>query len=95
MHYETVEPNHFLTLRKTPFPHVLIEQKLLAMAGGGQQGMDFRRKALTAAGWPHDGLTPFAKYPDKAAAAFNRIARALAGDPDCEQLLAALAAGDA
>lgn len=90
MHYETVEAGHFLTLRKQPFPHVLIEQQLLAMGGGGQGGMDFRRKVLAAAGWPHDGLTPFAKYPDKAAAVFNRIGHALADNPDCAQLLAAL-----
>ncbi|MFC3531555.1 hypothetical protein ACFOLG_05090 [Vogesella facilis] len=91
MHYDTVESGHFLTLRKTPFPHALIEQRLLGMAGGGPAGMAFRNQVLAAAGWPHDGLTPFAKYPDKAAAAFNRIGRALADDPDCAQLLAALA----
>ena len=33
--------------------HVLIEQTLLEMGGGGPEGMAFRKKVLAAAGWPH------------------------------------------
>jgi hypothetical protein len=91
MQFEAVESQHFLTLRRTPFPHVLIEQTLLEMGGGGAEGMVYRKKALAAAGWPHDGLVPFAKYPDQAAIAFNHIRQALLGDPDSEGLLALLA----
>jgi hypothetical protein len=90
MQYEEVVSQHFLTLRRTPFPHVLIEQALLEMGGGGPAGMSYRKKVLAAAGWPHDGLVPFAKYPDQAAGAFNRVRLALASAPDAEALLAAL-----
>lgn len=90
MQYEVIMPNHFLTLRKTPFPHALIEQRLVEMGGGGQAGMDFRKQVLAGAGWGYDGLTPFAKFPDKAADAFNRIREALEADPAPDALLAAL-----
>lgn len=92
MQYEEVVSQHFLTLRRTPFPHVLIEQALLEMGGSGPEGMSYRKKVLAAAGWPHDGLVPFAKYPDQAAAAFNRVRLALASQPDMEGLLALLQA---
>jgi hypothetical protein len=91
MQFEAVESQHFLTLRRTPFPHVLIEQALLEMGGSGPEGMAYRKKVLAAAGWPHDGLVPFAKYPDQAASAFNHIRQAMADDPDGESLLALLA----
>ncbi|MEC5205793.1 hypothetical protein QF022_000749 [Vogesella perlucida] len=90
MLYEIVEATHFITLRRTPFPHVLIEQTLLEMGGGGPEGMAFRKKVLAAAGWPHDGLVPFAKYPDQAAEAFNRVRLALGEGPDADTLLARL-----
>lgn len=90
MSYEIVEAKHFVTLRRTPFPHVLIEQALLEMGGSGPDGMAFRKKALAAAGWPHDGLVPFAKYPEQAAAAFNRVGQALDGGADAASLLAVL-----
>lgn len=91
MLYEIVEAKHFITLRRTPFPHALIEQALLEMGGSGPEGMAFRKKVLAAAGWPHDGLVPFAKYPEQAAEAFNRIRLALGEGPDAEALLLRLA----
>ena len=91
MSYEIVEAKHFVTLRRTPFPHVLIEQALLEMGGSGPDGMAFRKKALAAAGWPHDGLVPFAKYPDQAAEAFNRIRLVLEGGANAANLLQVLA----
>lgn len=91
MSYEIVEAKHFVTLRRTPFPHVLIEQALLEMGGSGPDGMAFRKKALAAAGWPHDGLVPFAKYPDQAAEAFNRIRQVLEGGANAANLLQVLA----
>jgi len=90
MQYEEVASQHFLTLRRTPFPHALIEQALLEMGGGGPAGMRYRKKVLAAAGWPHDGLVPFAKYPEQAASTFNRIRLALVSGPDADGLLALL-----
>ncbi|MFN4237578.1 MAG: hypothetical protein ACK4FZ_10135 [Vogesella sp.] len=92
MLYDIVESRHFVTLSRTPFPHLLIEQALLEMGGGGPEGMGFRKKVLAAAGWPHDGLVPFAKYPDQAAEAFNRIRLALGEGPDAATLLQRLGA---
>jgi len=90
MLYDIVESRHFVTLSRNPYPHVLIEQALLEMGGGGPEGMSFRKKVLAAAGWPHDGLVPFAKYPDQAAEAFNRIRLALGEGPNADALLVRL-----
>lgn len=87
---EEVLPAHFSTLRRTPFPHVLIEQRLLHMGGNGAEGMSFRKQVLAAAGWPHDGLVPFAKYPDQATSTFNRIRLVLREDSAQDSLLQAL-----
>lgn len=87
---EEVLSAHFMTLRRTPFPHVLIEQRLLAMGGSGPDGMSYRKQVLAAAGWGYDGLTPFAKHPDLAAKAFNRIREVLEENSSKDSLLAAL-----
>jgi|GEM_PF-2567913 hypothetical protein len=78
MEFEEVDPTHFSTLRREPFPHVLIEQTLSQMGEGGVRGNNFRKEALNAAGWPFDGLTTFSKHPQQAADAFNRLRRVLA-----------------
>ncbi|GHD70455.1 hypothetical protein ACFSQE_02175 [Vogesella fluminis] len=88
---EAVHPDHFSTLRRTPFPHALIEQQLMQMGGGGVAGSAFRKQVLQAAGWPHDGLVPFAKHPQLASTAFNRIRLALSEHRQPDKLLAALA----
>ncbi|AUH50224.1 hypothetical protein CXB49_05005 [Chromobacterium sp. ATCC 53434] len=90
MHFDEVHSKHFVTLSRTPLPHTLMEQALVAMGGGGNEGMNFRKQALAAAGWQHDGLVPFAKHPDKAAEAFNRLREAFAGANGPEALLQAL-----
>lgn len=90
MELEEIHPTHFTTLRKTPFPHTLIEQKLMELGGNGVDGMAYRKQVLAAAGWPHDGLVTFSKYPDQAATVFNRIRVALKTDPDRDGLLGTL-----
>ncbi|MCD4484237.1 hypothetical protein LQR31_07080 [Chromobacterium vaccinii] len=92
MHFDEIQSKHFVTLSRTPLPHTLIEQALVAMGGGGNDGMNFRKQALAAAGWSHDGLVPFAKHPDKAAEAFNRLREAMAGAESPDALLKALGA---
>ena len=88
---EAVHPDHFSTLRRTPFPHALIEQQLMQMGGGGVAGSSFRKQVLLAAGWPHDGLVPFAKHPQLASTTFNLIRLLLEQHPQPDALLAALA----
>lgn len=88
---EAVHPDHFSTLRRTPFPHALIEQQLMQMGGGGVAGSSFRKQVLLTAGWPHDGLVPFAKHPQLATTTFNRIRLLLDQHPKPDTLLAALA----
>ncbi|POA99441.1 hypothetical protein C2134_06645 [Chromobacterium sinusclupearum] len=90
MHFDEVHSKHFVTLSRTPQPHVLMEQALVAMGGGGNDGMNFRKQALAAAGWSYDGLVPFAKHPDHAAQAFNKLRQAFAKADTPEQLLEAL-----
>ena len=92
MHFDEIHSSHFVTLSRTPLPHTLIEQALVNIGGGGNDGMNFRKQALAAAGWSYDGLVPFAKHPDKAAQAFNRLRAALASYTSAEALMAALEA---
>jgi hypothetical protein len=73
MSFDEVKPEHFNTLSRTPFPHVLIEQALLQVGGGGVDGSKFAKQALTAAGWKHASVVSYGKYADEAAAAFNKI----------------------
>ncbi|QEL56007.1 hypothetical protein [Chromobacterium paludis] len=90
MHFDEVHSKHFITLSRTPHPHTLMEQALVAMGGGGNEGMSFRKQALAAAGWHYDGLVPFAKHPEHAAKAFNKLRKAFDKAATAEELLKAL-----
>ena len=73
MQFDEVKPEHFSTISRDPFPHILIDRALLQISGGDARAAKFRVDALAAAGWAHSGLVPFGRYPDQAAAAFNRL----------------------
>ncbi|MDN3579075.1 hypothetical protein QWZ03_20095 [Chitinimonas viridis] len=90
MQFDPVEAAHFSMLSRNPFPHMLIDQALLQVAGGDVQGSQFRKDALAAAGWRHSSLVPFGKYPDEAASAFNRLREALAVTEEPAAILAKL-----
>ncbi|UTH74605.1 hypothetical protein [Chromobacterium sp. IIBBL 290-4] len=92
MQFDEIHSKHFVTLSRKPLPHTLIEQALVNMGGGGNDGMTFRKQALAAAGWEYDGLVPFAKHPDKAAEAFNRLRQAMASAETADAVLQALGA---
>ena len=89
MVFDEVQAQHFSTLSRNPFPHVLIERALIQLAGDGD-GAKFRNDVMAAAGWKHSNLTPFGKYPDEACAAFNRIRAVLAETEAPEAVLSAL-----
>ncbi|SFZ70239.1 hypothetical protein [Chitinimonas taiwanensis] len=90
MQFDEVQAQHFSSLSRTPFPHVLIERALQQIAGGDANGAQFRKDVLAAAGWPHSGLVTFGKYPDQAAAALNRIRLVLQESEDPATILAKL-----
>ncbi|WP_348946284.1 hypothetical protein ABHF33_07040 [Chitinibacter sp. FCG-7] len=90
MQFNEVLPQHFSTIARDPFPHVLIERALLQMAEGKLDGPKFRNQVMLAAGWKHSNLTSFGKYPEEAAAAFNRLREILLSNETPEQILSAL-----
>jgi hypothetical protein len=77
MQFNEVQAAHFGMISRDPFPHVLIERALLQMGEQTPNGAKFRSDVMAAAGWKHSSLTSFGKYPDDAAAAFNRVRVAL------------------
>ena len=82
MQFNEVQAAHFGMISRDPFPHVLIERTLLQMAEKSPSGAKFRSEVLAAAGWKHSSLISFGKYPDDAAAAFNRVRAALEQSED-------------
>jgi hypothetical protein len=85
--FDEVKEEDFTTIGGAPPPHLKIEQALLQVGGAGKAGADFKAKALKAAGWKYDRMTGYAKNPELAALAFNRIREALAATDDRTQLL--------
>lgn len=67
-------------------PHQNIENALIAMGGGGVVGMKFKNETLKRAGWKGDRLTSYAKKPEDAAKAFNKIRKAMTKTDDSELL---------
>lgn len=90
MQFNEVLPQHFSTISRDPFPHVLMERALLQMAEGHLDGPKFRNQVLHAAGWKHSNLTSFGKYPEEAAAAFNRLRQVLVDHESPSAILEAL-----
>ncbi|MDF0604450.1 hypothetical protein HZU77_002140 [Neisseriaceae bacterium TC5R-5] len=90
MQFDEVRPEHFTTLSRNPFPHILMDRLLLQMAGADADGSQYRKEVLAAAGWKHDGLVTFGKYPNDACDAFNRIREVLAQTEEPSEVLAAL-----
>lgn len=78
MQFDEVIAEHFNIISRTPLPHVLIEQTLMQIGGGGVEGTKFKRKALLVAGWKHPGVVSYGKHPAEASAAFNKLRLILA-----------------
>ncbi|GGY17533.1 hypothetical protein [Paludibacterium paludis] len=93
MQFDEVLPQHFITLSRDPYPHILIDTALLQLAGGGAEASQFRLQVLAAAGWRHHAVTPLAKYPAEASVVYNRIRGVLAVTQDPQAILDELAKG--
>ncbi len=92
MQFDEIQAVHFNTLSRTPFPHVLLEQALLQLGGGGVEGSKFAKQVLTAAGWRHASVVSYGKYPEEAAAAFNKVRAVLETNEDPTALITLLSA---
>ncbi|MBB5017871.1 hypothetical protein HNQ59_001141 [Chitinivorax tropicus] len=93
MEFDEVKPEHFGTISRNPFPHVLIDRALMQIAGGGTAASDFHKRVIAAAGWKHHNLVPFGKHPQEAAQVYNKIRAVLAHcSEDAEAILKALGA---
>ena len=90
MQFDEVQAAHFGMISRDPFPHVLIERALLQMSDRAVSGAKFRSEVLAAAGWKHSSLTSFGKYPEDAAAAFNRVRTVLQQSDDPNAILGLL-----
>lgn len=86
--YPEVNADDFSKITIDRLPHQDIENALIAMGGGGVSGMSFKNDTLKRAGWTGNALTSFAKRPDVAAEAFNKVRAAFAKTDDPELLWA-------
>lgn len=92
MQFEEVLPEHFRTISRTPFPHILIDRALMQLGGNGPTAAHFHMQVLAAAGWKHHSMIPFGQYPQEAADAYNRIRQVLNSTEDPKNILQELAA---
>ena len=82
--FNVVEPEDFMKIGGDKPSHLLIEEALIKMGGGGTAGGDFKKEILKMAGWTGGPLTTYASRSQIAAEAFNRIRELLssAATPD-------------
>ncbi len=67
--------------------HVKIEQLLTNIGGGGTAGTNYKNLAMKAAGYKYDPIIGYAKHPDAAAAAFNKIRSVITETQEKDTLL--------
>lgn len=85
--YKEVSPDDFLTFSREQPSYVAIEQALIEMGGGGNNGVEYKKNALNAAGWNYGKLVSYGAHAATAAEAFNKIREALASTDDGEEVL--------
>lgn len=91
MHFDPVVATDFTSFKPGQVAtHVRIEQLLTTIGGGGTDGAEFKKKILKLAGWKYDPIIGFAKHPETAAQAFNKVRELLAQTQDKSSLLAKL-----
>lgn len=76
--FKEVSPDDFLTFSREQPSYVAIEQALIEIGGGGNNGIEFKKDALNAAGWNYGKLVSYGAHASTAADVFNRIREALA-----------------
>ena len=88
MEFDQVVAEDFTTFKPgVVATHVKIEQLLTQIGGGGPKGTEFKNQAMKAAGYKYDPIVGYAKHPDAAAEAFNKIRTVISEDQDKEELL--------
>lgn len=85
--FKEVSPDDFLTFSREQPSYVAIEQTLIEIGGGGNQGVEFKKEALSAAGWSYGKLVSYGAHAGKAADAFNKIREALAASDNSDDVL--------
>ncbi len=73
MQFDTIQSEDFVTFSRVQPPHVKLEQYLIELGGTGVKGAEFKKQALTNAGWNYGALVSYGRHPDAAAKAFNFI----------------------
>lgn len=86
-----VQSEDFMKFGREKPSHLLIEEILISMGGGGTAGGQFKKDMLKLAGWTGGSLTTYASRSAVAAEAFNRIRDALETASDAESLKSVLA----
>jgi len=81
-----VQVEDFMKITLDPLPHKEIETILSAIGGGGADGAIYKFELLKLAGWSGNKLTSFAKDPENAASAFNKIRLLLLKTNDSKEL---------
>lgn len=91
MEIEPIVANDFTSF--TPgrvCPHIKLEQFLTQLGGGSTQGNTYKHQVLKLAGWKYDPIIGYAKHPDAAALAFNKVRDLVLVTQDKDELLAKL-----
>ncbi|MDH5301691.1 MAG: hypothetical protein OEW58_10045 [Gammaproteobacteria bacterium] len=88
MEFDEILPKDFSSFTPGKIAtYIQIEQRLQDIGGGGQKGMEYKQTVLKQAGWKYDRLTGYAKNPELAAQAFNRVRAAMRSCEDRDVLL--------
>ncbi len=91
MEIEPIVTNDFTTF--TPgrvAPHVKLEQLLTQIGGGSTQGNDYKHQVLKLAGWKYNSIIGYAKHPDTATLAFNKVRDVMLVTQEKDDILARL-----
>lgn len=85
-YFSVVEPEDFMKIGGDKPSHLLIEEKLIKMGGGGTNGGSFKKEVLKMAGWNGGPLTTYASRSQVAADAFNRLRELLVTASTADEL---------
>ncbi|MGH1439867.1 MAG: hypothetical protein ACRBBR_07155 [Cellvibrionaceae bacterium] len=84
--FSVVQPEDFMKIGGDKPSHLLIEETLIKMGGGGTTGGTFKKEVLKMAGWTGGPLTTYASRSQVAAEAFNRVRELLATASSADEL---------
>lgn len=84
--FNIVDPEDFMKFGGEKPSHLLIEEALIKLGGGGVNGGTFKKEALKLAGWNGGPLTTYASRSKVAAEAFNVIRELLESTASAEEL---------